>query len=67
MYVQSQDINWLEDDKHPMNACTANLMQNTFGVKKCSQVKWNHTWKWIHEQIVDNKIWYQNTAKGKGA
>ena len=31
--------------------------------KRCGQVKLNHTWKWIHEQIGDNKIWYQNAAK----
>ena len=28
------------------------------------QVKYNHTWKWMHEKIGDNKIWYQNMAKG---
>ena len=37
--------------------------KNAFGVKKCGQVKYNHTWKWMHEQIVDNKIWYQSTVK----
>ena len=39
---------------------------NTFGVKKCGQVKQNHTWKWMHEQIGDDEIWYQNMAKGLG-
>ena len=32
------------------------LCNNTFGVKKCGQVKSNHTWKSIHVQIGNNKI-----------
>ena len=34
-----------------------------FIAKRCGQAKWNYTWKWKREQIGDNKIWYQNTAK----
>ena len=36
--------------------------KNTFGFKKVwpSKVEW----KLMHEHIGDNKIWYQNTAKG---
>ena len=40
--------------------------KNTFGVKKVQPSKVARiiaTWKWMHEQIGDNKIWYQNTAK----
>ena len=34
-----------------------------FGVKRHGQVNMNDTWKWMHEQIGDNKVWYQNAAK----
>ena len=39
--------------------------KNTFGVKRCGKIKQTHIWKWIQEQIGDNKISYQNTAKGQ--
>ena len=48
-----------------MSACTFEIVscKNTFNIKRCGQVKQNHTRKWMHKQTGDNKIWYQNMAK----
>ena len=37
--------------------------KNSFGIKKVQPSKVESYLKWMHEQISDNKIWYQNTAK----
>ena len=36
---------------------------HTFGVKGHSQVKYNCTWKLMHEEIIDRKSWYQNAPR----